>query len=104
MGLTEKAVRDLKPGPKTTFLWDERIAGKGRLGVRVTSAGAKAFVLDYFDAGGTRRRMTLGRPGEMSLAQARDRGPAANWQPSATAGRTWPNAAGKRSRRRPWPI
>ena len=30
-------------------------------------------MLDYFDAGGTRRRLTLGRPGEMSLAQARDR-------------------------------
>ncbi len=73
MGLTEKAVRDLKPGPKTTFLWDDRVSGKGRLGVRVTSAGAKAYVLDYFDAGGTRRRMTLGRPAEMSLAQARDR-------------------------------
>ena len=73
MGLTEKAVRDLKPGSRTTFLWDDRITGKGRLGARVTAAGAKAFVLDYFDAGGTRRRMTLGRPGEMSLAQARDR-------------------------------
>ena len=71
MGLTEKVIRDLKPGSKTVFLWDDRIAGKGRLGVRVTAAGVKAFVLDYFDAGGTRRRMTLGRPGEMSLAQAR---------------------------------
>ena len=74
MGLTEKAIRDLKQGLRTTFLWDDRIAGSGRLGVRVTAAGAKAFVLDYFDAGGTRRRITLGRPGEMSLAQARDRG------------------------------
>ena len=73
MGLTEKAVRDLKPESRTTFLWDDRITGKGRLGARVTAAGAKAFVLDYFDAGGTRRRLTLGRPGEMSLAQARDR-------------------------------
>ncbi len=73
MGLTEKAVRDLRPGPKTAFLWDDRISGKGRLGVRVTAAGGKAFVLDYHDASGTRRRMTLGRPGEMSLAQARDR-------------------------------
>ena len=73
MALTEKAIRDLKPGSKTAFVWDDRIAGKGRLGVRVTAAGAKAYVLDYFDAGGTRRRMSLGRPGEMSLAQARDR-------------------------------
>ena len=72
MALTEKQIRDLKPADKTTFLWDDRITGKGRLGVRMTAAGAKAFVLDYFDAGGTRRRMTLGRPGEMSLAQARD--------------------------------
>ena len=73
MALTEKVIRDLKPGSKTAFAWDDRIAGKGRLGVRMTAAGARAFVLDYFDAGGTRRRMTLGRPGEMSLAQARDR-------------------------------
>ena len=28
-------------------------------------------MLDYFDAGGTRRRMTLGRSGEMALAEAR---------------------------------
>ncbi len=72
MALTERRIRDMKPGPKTVFVWDNRVSGKGRLGVRITPAGAKAFVLDYFDAGGTRRRMTLGRPGEMPLASARE--------------------------------
>lgn len=69
-GLTEKRIRDAKPSAKTVIQWDGQVKG---LGLRVTPAGAKAFVLDYFDTAGKRRRMTLARVGEMSLAEARER-------------------------------
>lgn len=70
MNLTEKRIRDAKPGPKTTILWDDAVKG---FGLRVTRAGSKSFVVDYFDAGGKRRRMTLARASEISLAEARQR-------------------------------
>ncbi|MEM6355207.1 MAG: tyrosine-type recombinase/integrase [Pseudomonadota bacterium] len=69
MALTEKRVRDAKPSEKTRIEWDSVVKG---LGLRVTPAGAKAFVLDY-RAGGTKRRMTLGRAGALSLNKAREK-------------------------------
>ena len=47
-GLTEKRIRDAKPGPKTVILWDESLKG---FGVRVTPAGAKSYILNYRVAG-----------------------------------------------------
>ena len=70
MSLTEKRVRDAKAGEKTAIHWDSQVKG---MGLRVTPAGAKAYVLDYFDTAGKRRRVTLARVGEMSLAEARQR-------------------------------
>ena len=69
MALTEKVVRDLKPGPKTRIEWDRDVKG---FGVRITPAGAKAFVLNY-RVGGKERRATLARVGEISLREARER-------------------------------
>ena len=40
-------------------------------GLRITSKGAKSFVIDFFDTGGKRRRMTLARASEMGLVEAR---------------------------------
>ena len=67
--LTEKRIRDAKPGAKTSFLWDAQVTG---LGVRVTPRGAKAFVL-FYRVEGRKKLATLGRVGEMSLAVARAR-------------------------------
>ena len=69
MALTEKVVRDLKPGPKTRIQWDRDVKG---FGVRITPAGAKAFVLNY-RVGGKERRATLARVGEISLREVRER-------------------------------
>ncbi len=69
MRLTEKRIRDAKPGAKTYILRDDDVIG---LGFRVTPAGAKAYVLDYRVAG-KRRLLTLARAGEISLAEARQR-------------------------------
>ena len=68
-GLTERQIRDLKPGPKTAILWDREVTG---LGVRITPAGSKAFILNY-RVGGRERRATLARCSEISLHDARDR-------------------------------
>ena len=73
MKLTEKRIRDAAPAENTFILWDDAIKGRGRLGLRVAAGGAKAFVLDYADVNGKRRRVTLARVGELSLAEARDR-------------------------------
>ena len=69
MSLTEKKIRDARPGPKTRIEWDAAIKG---FGLRVFKSGAKAFVLSY-RVDGRKRMATLGRPGEMSLAEARER-------------------------------
>ena len=67
MNLTERAIRDAQPGSKHRFLWDAQVKG---LGVRVTTAGSKAYVLDY-RIHGRRRRPVLARVGEVSLREAR---------------------------------
>ena len=68
-GLTERRIRDLKPRPKTRILWDRDVTG---LGVRITPAGSKAFILNY-RVDGRERRATLARCSEISLRDARDR-------------------------------
>ena len=67
MALTERTIRDAKPGPKTLIEWDSTVKG---FGLRVTATGARAFILNY-RIDGRERRVTIGRPGEMSLRQAR---------------------------------
>ena len=67
--LTEKRIRDAKPRAATFTMWDSHVRG---LGVRVTPAGAKSYVVDY-RVGGRRRRATLARCSELSLRVARER-------------------------------
>lgn len=74
MSLTEKRIRDLRPGPTTAILWDGEIKG---FGVRMTPAGAKAYVLDY-RIGQRQRRATLGRCSDMALRTAREK--AGEWR------------------------
>ena len=69
MGLTEKRVRDLKPGSKLVIIWDDTVKG---LGARVTPAGVKSYVLSY-RAGGRKRLFTLARCSEYALRDARER-------------------------------
>ena len=66
--LTERRIRDAKPGAKTILLRDTKVIG---LAVRVAPGGTKAYVLDY-RANGARRLATLARCSEISLEQARD--------------------------------
>lgn len=66
--LTERIIRDAKPGEGTRILWDGQVKG---LGLRITRAGAKAFVLNYRVAG-RERRATLARCSEISLKAVRE--------------------------------
>ena len=67
--LTERIIRDAKPGPRTRILWDSTVTG---LGVRVTPKGVKSYILNY-RVNGRERRATLARVGEVSLKIARER-------------------------------
>lgn len=69
MALTERIIRDLKPGTKTVIKWDREVKG---LGVRIAPGGTKAFILNY-RVDGRERRATLARCSEMSLKEARQR-------------------------------
>ncbi len=67
--LDDKAVKALQPpaaGNRITY--DGEVKG---FGVRVTSAGAKAFILNY-RAGGRERRITIGSHPDWKVAAARD--------------------------------
>ena len=67
--LTERTIRNQKPGPKNAILWDAKLKG---LGCRITPMGSQAFVLRYTDAKGRQRLATLARVSEVSLKDARE--------------------------------
>ena len=67
--LTERRIRDAKPGSKLRFLWDGQLKN---LGVRITPKGAKSYVL-FYRAAGRKRLATLARVSELSLRAARER-------------------------------
>ena len=68
--LTDKLVKDLQPPADGNRVhYDDDVKG---FGVRVTKAGARAFVLNY-RAGGRERRITIGSYPDWSTAGARDR-------------------------------
>ena len=69
MGLTEKRIRDAKPGPKTVIIWDNAVMG---LGVRITRGGVKSYVLSY-RTGDRKRLATLARCSEIPLREGRER-------------------------------
>ena len=67
--LTDLTVKRVKPGPERFDLWDTTVSG---LGLRVFPSGKKSFFLSY-RIDGVRRRDTLGKFPDLSLADARAR-------------------------------
>ena len=67
--LTERTIRDQRPGPKNRIMWDTKLKG---LGCRITPAGSQAFVLRYTDAKGRQRLATLARVSEIALKHVRE--------------------------------
>jgi integrase len=68
--ISKRTVDALTPGATDTFLWDEALPG---FGVRCRPSGAKIYFLKYRTQSGRQRWLTLGRHGEMTPAQARDK-------------------------------
>ena len=67
--LTQRTVRDAKPGQKAIILWDKTLAG---FGCKVFPGGRKSYVLSY-RIGGRKRLATLARCSEISLRAAREK-------------------------------
>src|SRR5712671_2916888 len=65
VNLTDATVRSLKPTAAQTTYTDKSLAG---FGCRVSPTGVKTFVLVH---GAERRRITIGRAGIITLADAR---------------------------------
>ena len=68
MKLTDKIIKELPAAERgNRIAYDDTVRG---LGIRVTSAGARAFVLNYY-ASGRERRYTIGAYPDWPLAAAR---------------------------------
>jgi integrase len=66
--LTERNVKAFTPAARNIIVYDDEITG---FGLRITQAGARAFVLDYlFEA--RKRRLTIGSWPDWSVAAARE--------------------------------
>jgi integrase len=76
--LTDRLIRELPLPEKGSKVYYDAPSAKGNdftsgFGIRITAAGAKAFVLNFRVKGdGTERRYTIGRYPEWSLVAARD--------------------------------
>lgn len=66
--LTERIVRDARPGSKTRVLWDGQVKG---LGCRVHTSGRKTYILSY-RVRGRKVYPTLGRCSDWSLRDVRE--------------------------------
>lgn len=80
--LTDEKVRKLKPVGVEQIIWDQQVSG---LGVRVTAAGKKSFILK-FRVNGRGKKPTLGACGPGALSVAEARAMAVTWKTSAQQG------------------
>src|ERR1700688_1902321 len=68
--LTKRTVDALKPHPgRDLVVFDSEVSG---FGVRVKSSGRKSYLIQYRNAGGRSRRLTIAGHGRMTADEARD--------------------------------
>lgn len=70
--ITKQTVDALTPDGAQRFMWDEGDGALKGFGVRITKAGVASYVIQYRNAAGASRRLTIGRVGTMTPSQARD--------------------------------
>ena len=70
MKLTEKIIADLtcRADQKDRLVFDDTVKG---LGLRISNKGSKAFLVQFRNSSGSKRRMPLGAWGSITLDQAR---------------------------------
>lgn len=66
--LTKRAVEAVKATSSDQVLWDDDLAG---FGLRVKPTGVKSFIIQYRNAQGVSRRLTIGQYGPVTPEQAR---------------------------------
>jgi integrase len=66
--ITKRLVEGLKPAASDVYSWDDELRG---FGVRVKPSGARAYHVQYRNAHGRSRRMTIGAHGRLTAEEAR---------------------------------
>ena len=66
--LTKRYVDSLKPGQKDLVSWDSGLKG---FGIRVKPSGVKSYMVQYRNAAGRSRRLTIGKHGPLTPYDAR---------------------------------